>query len=139
MNTISNECQCLLKNALVGNAAFSFVSGVLIVFGNHWVVKVLGLPEKASLAILGISLIFYAGMLLLNAFRPTIKIADAWTAVVLDAIWVVGSYALIFVVPFSVIGKWVVALVAELVLIFAVLQWLGIRRIRKSEQQPAQI
>jgi len=134
MNAISNECQCLLKKALMGNAVFSLASGVLIVFSNHWLVKVLGLPEKVSLAILGISLILYAGLLLINALRPRIKITDAWIAVVLDAIWVVGSYALIFMIPFSVKGKWVVALVAELVLVFAVLQWLGIRKIRKSEQ-----
>jgi hypothetical protein len=134
MNAIANEYQCLLKKALMGNAAFSLVSGVLIVFSNHWLVKVLGLPAKASLAILGMSLILYAGLLLINALRPRIKITDAWIAVVLDAIWVVGSYALIFMIPFSVTGKWVVALVAELVLVFAVLQWLGIRKIRKSEQ-----
>jgi hypothetical protein len=44
-------------------------------------------------------------------------------------IWVVSTYALIFVLPFSVGGKWVVAVVAELLLAFATLQWLGIRRI----------
>jgi len=38
------------------------------------------------------------------------------------------------VIPSSAGGKWVVALVAELVLAFAILQWLGIRRIRSSEQ-----
>jgi hypothetical protein len=52
----------------------------------------------------------------------------------MDAVWVIGSYVLIVVVPFSVGGKWVVALVAELVLAFAVVQWLGIRRIRKAGQ-----
>jgi hypothetical protein len=101
---------------------------------NRWLVKFLGLPDEVSLAILGVSLIVYAGILLLNARRPKIKITDAWVAVIMDAIWVVGSYVLIFAVPFSVGGKWVVALVAELVLAFAILQWLGIRRIRKSEQ-----
>lgn len=46
----------------------------------------------------------------------------------------IGSYVLIFVVPFSVSGKWVVALLAELVMAFAILQWLGIRKIRKAGQ-----
>jgi len=36
-------------------------------------------------------------------------------------------------VPFSTEGKWVVGVVAELVLVFAVLQFVGIRRIQKSE------
>ena len=65
--------------------------------------------------------------------RARIKITDAWIAVIMDTIWVVASFVLIFVVPFSVGGKWVVALVAELVLAFAILQWLGIRRVRKNE------
>jgi len=134
MNQSVEERQEFLKKALTGNAVFSVVSGVAILFANRWLVKFLGLPEKVSLAILGGSLIGYAALLWFNAHRPKIKITDAWVAVTMDVIWVVGSYALIFAVPFSVGGKWVVALVAELVLAFAVLQWLGIRRIRKSEQ-----
>jgi hypothetical protein len=132
MSQSVEERQGLLKKALASNAVFSVVSGVVILSANRWLVKFLGLPEKVSLAILGVSLIVYAAILWFNARRPKIKITDAWVAVIMDVIWVVSSYALIFVVPFSVGGKWVVALVAELVLAFAILQWLGIRRIRKS-------
>jgi hypothetical protein len=126
--------QRLLKKALTSNAVFSVVSGVVILSANRWLVKFLGLPEKISLAILGVSLMLYAAILWFNARRPKIKITDAWVAVIMDLIWVVGSYALILIVPFSAGGKWVVALVAELVLAFAILQWLGIRRVRKSER-----
>jgi hypothetical protein len=134
MNQSLEECQDLLKKALAGNAVFSVVSGVAILLANRWLVKFLGLPEKFSLAILGVSLIVYAATLWLSARRPKIRITDAWVAVTMDAVWVVGSYALIFVVPFSVRGKWAVALVAELVLAFAIVQWLGIRKIRKNQQ-----
>ena len=133
MNHRTQEHQGLLKKALTGNAVFSVVSGMAILLANRWLVKFLGLPDNVSLAILGISLLVYAALLWLNARRPKIKITDAWIAVIMDAVWVVGSYALIVVVPFSVGGKWVVALVAELVLVFAILQWLGIRKIRKNE------
>ena len=134
MNQSAEERQGLLKKALTGNAVFSVVSGVAILFANRWLVKFLGLPDKVSLAIPGVSLIVYAAILWLNARRPKIKITDAWIAVIMDAVWVIGSYVLIFVVPFSVGGKWVVALVAELVLAFAIVQWLGIRKIRKTGQ-----
>jgi hypothetical protein len=134
MNQSVEERQGLLKKALTGNAVFSVVSGTVILLANRWLVKLLGLPETVSLAILGVSLIVYAAILLLSARKSKIKVTDAWVAVIMDVIWVVASYALIFVVPFSVGGKWVVALVAELVLGFAVLQWLGIRKIRKSEE-----
>jgi hypothetical protein len=134
MNQSVEERQGLLKKALIGNAVFSVVSGLAILFANRWLVKFLGLPDKVSLAVLGVSLIVYAAILWLDARRPAIKTTDGWIAVIMDAVWVMGSYVLIFVVPFSVRGKWVVALVAELVLAFAIVQWLGIRKIRKSGQ-----
>ena len=134
MNQSVQERQGLLKKALTGNAVFSVVSGLAILFANRWLVKFLGLLDKVSLAILGVSLIVYAAILWLNARRREIRITDAWIAVIMDTVWVIGSYVLIFAVPFSVGGKWVVALVAELVLAFAIVQWLGIRKIRKSGQ-----
>jgi hypothetical protein len=132
MDQTVEERQGLLKTALTGNAVFSVISGVAILFANRWVVKFLGLPDKVSLALLGISLIVYAVLLWLSARRATIKITGAWAAIVMDVVWVVGSYALIVVVPFSVGGKWVVALVAELVLAFALLQWMGVRKVLRS-------
>jgi hypothetical protein len=134
MNKPMEDCQCLLRKALAANAVFSVVSGVAILFANRWLANFLGLSGKVSLIVLGVSLIAYAGVLWQNARRRIIEVADAWTAVILDAVWVVGSYVLIAVVPFSVSGKWAIALVAEVVMAFAVLQWLGIRRMRKSEQ-----
>jgi hypothetical protein len=134
MDQTVEECQGLLKKALTGNALFSVVSGVAILFANRWLVKFLGLPDNVSLALLGISLVVYAMLLWLNARKAKIKIAGAWVAIVMDVVWVIGSYALIVVVPFSIGGKWVVALAAELVLAFAVLQWMGVRRILKSRR-----
>jgi hypothetical protein len=132
MDQTVEECQGLLKKALTGNAVFSAISGVAILIANRWVVKFLGLPDKVSLALLGISLVVYAVLLWLSARKAKIKITGAWVAIVMDVVWAVGSYVLIVVVPFSVGGKWVVALVAELVLAFAVLQFMGIRRVVKS-------
>jgi len=132
MKQSGDTSQGLLKNALAGNAVFSVASGLVILFANRWLVKFLGLPNKVSLAVLGVSLIVYAALLWLNARRPKVRMPDAWVAIMMDVAWVVGSYAVILLVPFSVRGKWMIALVAELVLVFAVLQWLGIRKIRKS-------
>jgi len=134
MDQTVEERQGLLKKALTGNALFSVISGAAILLANRWLVKFLGLPDQVSLALLGISLLVYAILLWLNARKAKIRITGAWVAIVMDVVWVVASYALIVVVPFpfSVGGKWVVALVAELVLAFAVLQWMGVRRVLKS-------
>ena len=101
---------------------------------NRTLVEFLGLPSGASLTQLGIGLLAYGGWLLWNARRKKIKIVNAWIAVILDIVWVVGSYALLFAVRFSIGGKWAVALVAELVFLFAVMQWLGLRRVGRRGQ-----
>ena len=92
----------------------------------------MGLSSNANLWILGVGLIFFAVTLTINARKQNVKTTDAWIAVWMDLVWVVGSAVLIFVVPFTTAGKWVVFFAAEIVLVFALLQFLGIRRIQKS-------
>jgi hypothetical protein len=133
MNPEHGERACLLRKALIGNALFSTVSGLTILFARGWVLRILGLPSSVNLLVLGGGLIVFAVTLLINARKQQVKKSDAWIAVCMDVAWVIGSYVLIFVVPFSTEGKWVVGAVAEAVLVFAVLQFVGIRRIQKSE------
>lgn len=132
MENPSKERQQLLRTALLANALFSTISGLALVLAGREIVRLLGLPESVSLAPLGISLLVFAAVLVLFARKKSIKLSDAWIAVVMDAAWVIGSYPLLFVAPFSTSGKWIVGIVAEVVMIFAVLQWLGIRRIRRA-------
>src|SRR5215467_5011420 len=127
------EPACFLRKALMGNALFSTLSGLTMLLAQGWVLRILGLPSSVNLLVLGAGLIVFAVMLVINAQRQQVKKSDAWIAVCMDLAWVLGSYVLIFIVPFSTAGKWVVGVVAELVLLFAVLQFLGIRRIQKSE------
>ena len=127
------EPSCFLRKALIGNALFSTLSGLTILLAQGWVLRILGLPSTVTLLILGAGLIVFAVTLVINARKQQVKKSDAWIAVLMDVAWVVGSYILIFTVPFSTEGKWVVGVVAELVLVFAVLQFVGIRRIQKSE------
>src|SRR5262245_18424986 len=107
MNEQMSESQSLLHIAWRGNALFSVVSSVLILGMNRTLVEFLGLPSDADLTSLGMGLMVYAGWLLWNARRQTISVLDAWIAVVLDMLWVAGSYVLLFTVRFSGGGKWV--------------------------------
>jgi hypothetical protein len=127
------EPACFLRKALMGNALFSTLSGLTILLAQGWVLRILGLPSSVNLLVLGAGLVVFAITLVINARKQKVKKSDAWIAVCMDFAWVLGSYVLIFIVPFSTAGKWVVGIVAELVLLFAVLQFLGIRRIQKSE------
>jgi hypothetical protein len=132
MENASKERQQLLRAALLANASFSTISGLALVFAGREIVRLLGLSEAVSLVPLGISLLVFAAVLVLFATKKSIKLLDAWIAVVMDAAWVVGSYPLLLVAPFSTSGKWIVGIVAEVVMVFALLQWLGIRRIKRA-------
>jgi hypothetical protein len=54
-------------------------------------------------------------------------------AVYADLAWVVGSAVLIFanLVPFTTAGKWTIAIIADVVLVFAILQYVGLRRVAR--------
>jgi len=136
MENSNKQRQQLLRKALLANASFSTLSGLVLIFAERWVVRLLGLPETVNLITLGISLLVFAAILVLFARKTPIKLLDAWIAVLLDAAWVIGSYPLLFVVRFSTSGKWVVGIVAEVIMVFGLLQWLGIRRIRKGNVLP---
>ena len=137
MSEIMSSNQSLLKMALTGNAGFSALCGGLMILFDRRLVEFLGLFNLGSLTILGVCLIAYAASLVFSARRPRIRIAEAWFAVVMDLVWVLGSYVLIFLIPFSQGGKWMPALVAEAVLVFAILQWMGIRRIQRASPRVA--
>jgi len=132
MNEQTSDRQNLLRRALRGNALFSILSGVVILVTNRTLAEFLGLPGDADLTAVGIGLLAYAGWLLWNARQKTIRVVEAWIAVILDILWVIGSYALVFAATLSSGGKWIVGMVAEMVLLFGVVQWLGLRRIGRS-------
>ena len=136
MENSNKERQQLLRMALMGNALFSTISGLTLLLAGQWVVRLLGLPETVNLLVMGISLLGFAITLVFFARKKPIKLLDGWIAVLLDLAWVIGSYSLLFVVPFNITGKWIVGIVAEVVMVFALVQWLGIRRVRKANMVP---
>jgi hypothetical protein len=128
--------QKLLRMALLGNAIFSTMSGLTLLAAEKPVVQILGLPGGTQLFSLGVGLLVFALILVLFARKAPIKTSNAWIVVILDVAWIIGSYVVLFVAPLSASGKWVVGVVAEVVLIFALVQWLGIRRIQKGNAAP---
>ena len=119
----------LLRRALRGNAVFSTLCGVALLIAGGLLEPVLGVPSLA-LRLVGLSLLPFAFGLWQNAARASVRRAEAWVAVALDLAWVAGSAALVFanLWPLSSTGTWAVLGVAEVVLVFAVLQALGLRR-----------
>lgn len=122
----------LLRRALQANGAFSALSGIALVVAAGPVAKLLGLDAPAILTALGACLLVYATALFLNAVRATPNLLEAWIAVILDLGWVAGSGVLILAGLLTPAGNWMVAMVADVVLLFAVLQLCGIRKLQRQ-------
>ena len=119
----------LLRKALAANAEFCMVSGLgMAVFSRQaggWI----GAPTAVVL-IVGLSLIPWGALLWYFSRRDAIRRAEAWTALAGDEAWVIGTLILVLGFPtaLNASGNAVAVLVALVVAVFAVLEFVGIRR-----------
>lgn len=122
-----------LRRSLLGNAAFSTGTGTVLVLAAESLAPVLGIPALA-LRVVGLVLLPFAFGLARNAMRERVNRKEAWSAVILDLVWVAGSALLVFAElwPLEVAGTWTVLLVADCVFLFALLQAWGLRRTGRS-------
>lgn len=120
----------LLRAALMGNAAFSAVSGIALAAMPSTLSAILGFDQPPILASLGVGLVLFAVALFFVARQRPISRQFAWTAIMLDDAWVLASVALLMFAPtlFSPAGEWLIGAVAVVVAGFAVAQLLGVRR-----------
>ena len=131
MNAEHNE-SVLLRTALLANCVFSGLSGIILLFGSNRLSGLFGLHMPTILIGVGALLLVYAAAVLLNARRVTVCQTEASLAVLLNIAWVVGSVGLLFVGSLSTVGNWTVTIAANIVLLFAVLQFYAIRRLREG-------
>ena len=129
MNTQSN----LLRNSLKANGIFSTLSGTGFIIAANPIAEFIGLDYPLIITTIGISLLIFAVGLFLNAFRETINTQEAKIAIALDIGWVLGSA---IIIPLSILntnGNWATAIIADIVLILAIMQFIGVRRLLKSQ------
>jgi hypothetical protein len=81
--------------------------------------------------VVGALLMVYAAALLYNGARATVSRAEAMAAVVLNAGWVIGSALVILAGPLTLVGDVAVAAVAAAVLLFTMLEVVGLTRLRE--------
>ncbi len=124
----------LLRQALRGNGVFSAVSGLTLIIAARPIAAFMGLAWPLALTITGAVLLPYAAVLFWATSQADIDPRLAKTAIVLDGLWVIGSILLLLTdwLNLTVAGNWTVALLAEAVLTFAILQALGLRRARSQ-------
>ena len=129
-STISFKEKSFLQRALLGNAAFSGISGLVMVLAAGALSLLLGLGNPLILVIIGAILLLYMPILVWLSNQSPVPAHFAWEVIALDLVWVIGSLVLIFtaLVALTSSGKWAIALTADIVFVFAVLQYLGLRR-----------
>ena len=129
----------LLRNALRGNALFSIVSAGVLLIGAEPVAEMIGLAGAEIIAgldgagflrVIGLGLLLWVADIMWIATRPKINNSYAWMIIGGDLLWIVGSVVLLLTqaLPFNTTGSWAVFLIADAVLMFAIAQYLGIRR-----------
>ncbi len=130
MATMTTTDDRLLRRALTANAAFCMASGLGMSIFSGPLADWLGAP-RAVLIVVGIGLIPWGATLLAFSSRSELRRADAWTAILGDDAWVLGTLILVLGFPtaLSSAGNAVAVAVALVVAAFAVLQYLGMRRI----------
>ena len=122
----------LLRHALRGNSIFSAVSGALLLVDAKLLADFMGIATSIPFIILGVGLLMYATYLFINTRSRPVKKAFGWFAVIADVAWVVISAIVLLTDAFALTsgGKWLVLIIADMVLVFAVVQYLGIRRMK---------
>ena len=127
----------LLRRALLGNAAFSALCGALIVVFDQRIVALMTNLEH-RLWPLGVMLIGFAAFLVWLSTRPAVSATWVNAVIVADLAWVAGTIVLLvgWHGMLTGAGVWILGLVGALVFVFAELQWLGLRRLRRSTQNP---
>lgn len=130
MTTLTTTNDSLLYNALRADSLFSGLSGIVITFGAGAVADFMGAGNPVSFIVIGIALVLYAAFLLLNSANRPVSKNFGWLIVAGNVVWVIGSAIILLtdVFALSAGGRWAVLIVADFVLLFAIAQYLGIRR-----------
>ena len=131
MNTDKDHAT-FLRNSLRLDGIASGLTGLLLVAGAQPVSALIGLSAPGIARAVGAGLMLFAAALLWNASRARVSRGEVVAAVVLNAAWVLGSVLLIVDGPLTALGNAAVAAVAAAVLLFAVLEVMGLRQQRAA-------
>ncbi len=118
-----------LRNALLVDAAASGTTALLLIAGGRVLAPVLGLPSEL-LSWAGIALVPFVVILVAVARRQTTSRMVLMDIIAINALWVVGSFAVLVFGAFepSLLGILFVTAQALVVALFAELQFIGLRR-----------
>ena len=134
LETLRTDPMAFLRNVLRTNAAFSILSGVLMIGGGAGLGRWLG--RSGSVAPDGVVLLVFGGLILWIARRESVNLKAATAVIALDALYVVDTARQILTGQFSGAGNWFYGVVTLLVLDLAVMQTIGAIRSARARTTP---
>lgn len=106
---------------------------MVLAIRGPWLASVVGVGPGWLYRSIGMGLILYGIGLWINARRIEINLTEVRWAVAMDWLWVIGSVAVVLLAPtINEAGVWIIGIVGWVVADFAVVQGLGLRRMRKD-------
>lgn len=130
--TATRGDDALLRRALVGDAIFSGIAGTLMIVASSRISDFTGITPAWALAAIGAGVLLWAADLVWMARPEQLNPAFAKVVIGGNVAWVVASYIVILGgwLDLTTAGAWTVGILAEIVALFAVVQYLGLRRLR---------
>lgn len=131
-----NTSPALLKYTLLANAAFSGLGGILCITANGFLTEFMGISEGVYLYILGVGLIIFGIDVAFTATRKTINPLFVKMIIGADVVWIIASFLITALMPqlFGFNGIVLIQFIALDVAVFAILQGIGLQRIKKWEK-----
>lgn len=124
----------LLHRALLANGIFSSISGLVFMIFSAPIAAFLGVDFSGVLIALGLVLILFGLGVVWLATRTEVPRSLTIVVTILDLAWVLGSILLLVseLIPLTSEGKWAIAIIADIVAVFAILQIIGLRRLPET-------
>ncbi len=127
-----------LRRALQADAIFSGLSGALAIFDAAPIAALLGFTTPSAtpiVMVIGLGLLVWAALSLWLSTRSKLTRGLVFTIVEGNLLWVLATIILLVSgwLPFSTTGKWAIALVADVVGLLALWQYIGWRRLTKGQ------
>jgi len=128
------EHKSLLHTVLRLNAAFSGLFSLIFILFPGAMAQFTGIPSTLAITITGIFLIGWEIFVSITLMRSPVNTRAVALVIGGDVLWVLGTIALLLGgwLPLTSAGKWFLAIIGDIVLLFAISQFIGLRRQNKA-------
>lgn len=122
----------LLHKILLVDSLSSAAAGIAFIVASGPIAALMGVANPLALIIIGVLFVAFAAAVYYTASREVISRRAAWFILELNIVYIVGSAIILLTDAFglSTEGRWLVLILADLVTVFAIVEFVGLRRLR---------